>query len=199
MVYDISQELFSCRVFPGDPAPERERLSRIAQGAVCNLTALRLCAHNGTHIDAPYHFIEDGRTVDRLEPELFLGPAYVHAHEGELGAGEAEVCLRLAEGAGAGERLLLRGRCVVTAGAARVFAASPLRLLGVESQTVGPEEAPMEVHLILLGADKVLLEGLRLSAVPEGKYFLSALPLNLGGGDGAPCRAVLSDMDGVTG
>ena len=198
MVYDISQELYSCRVYPGDPAPEREVLSRVAEGAVCNLTALRLCAHNGTHIDAPYHFIEDGRTVDQLEPELFLGPAYVYTHEGDLGAEGAQACLRLAEKAGAGERLLLRGRCTVTAGAARVFAASPLRLLGVESQTVGPEEAPMEVHLILLGADKVLLEGLRLSAVPEGKYLLSALPLNLGGGDGAPCRAVLSDMDGET-
>ena len=199
MIYDITQELYSCKVFPGDPAPEREVLSRVADGAVCNLSALRLCAHNGTHIDAPYHFIEEGRTVDRLEPEIFLGPAYVYAHEGDLDGEGAEACLRMAERVGAGERLLLRGRCTVTAGAARVFAASPLRLLGVESQTVGPEEAPMEVHLILLGADKVLLEGLRLSAVPEGKYLLSALPLNLGGGDGAPCRAVLSDMDGEKG
>ena len=80
---------------------------------------------------------------------------------------------------------------LVTAEAARVFAASPLRLLGVESQTVGPEDAPMEVHRILLGADKVLLEGLRLARVPDGRYFLSALPLNLGDADGAPCRAVL--------
>ena len=198
MVYDISQELYSCRVFPGDPAPERKVLSRIAEGAVCNLTALSLCAHNGTHIDAPYHFIEEGRTVDALEPELFLGPAYVRVCAGELDAGAAEACLRLAEQAGAGQRLLLRGSCTVTAEAARVFAASSLRLLGVESQTVGPEEAPMEVHRILLGADKVLLEGLRLSAVPEGRYFLSALPLNLGGGDGAPVRAVLSAMDGET-
>ena len=80
---------------------------------------------------------------------------------------------------------------MVTAEAARVFAASSLRLIGVESQTVGPEEAPMEVHLILLGAEKVLLEGLRLMRVPDGRYFLSALPLNLGDSDGAPCRAVL--------
>ena len=191
MVIDISQELYSCRVYPGDPAPEREQLSSIAEGGVCNLTALRLCAHNGTHADAPYHFIEKGRTVGELEPEIFLGPAFVCTCAGSIGAEAAERMLRLAEKAGGEERLLLRGDGVVTAEAARVFAASPLRLLGVEGQTVGPEEAPMEVHLILLGADKVLLEGLRLSAVPDGRYFLSALPLRLGGGDGAPCRAVL--------
>ncbi len=191
MVLDISQELYSCKVFPGDPAPEREVLSRIRDGAVCNLTALRLCAHNGTHIDAPYHFIEEGRTVGDLEPELFLGPAFVVSCSGPLTGERAESVLHLAGKCGASQRLLLRGDCVVTAEAARVFAPSPLRLLGVESQTVGPEEAPMEVHRILLGAGKVLLEGLRLGFVPDGRYFLSALPLHLGGGDGAPCRAVL--------
>ena len=166
-------------------------LSRIRDGAVCNLTALRLCAHNGTHIDAPYHFIEEGRTVGELEPERFLGPAFVCSCSGPLGGEQAERMLRLAFRCGAGERLLLRGSGTVTPEAARVFAGSPLVLLGVESQTVGPEEAPMEVHRILLGADKVLLEGLRLGGIPDGRYFLSALPLHLGGGDGAPCRAVL--------
>ena len=191
MILDISQELFSCRVFPGDPAPKRERISSMEEGAAYNLTALSLCAHNGTHADAPFHFIREGKTVGELDPAIFLGPALVYTCAGELTGERAEALLRLAARCGAAERLLLRGDCVVSAGAARVFAASPLRLLGVESQTVGPEEAPMEVHLILLGAEKVLLEGLRLNRVPDGRYFLSALPLNLGGADGAPCRAVL--------
>ena len=67
-------------------------------------------------------------------------------------------------------------------------------LLGNESQTVGPENAPMEVHLILLGANVVLLEGIRLSEVSEGVYFLNAASLNLSGADGSPCRAVLIDI-----
>jgi len=191
MILDISQELFSCRVFPGDPAPKRERISSMEDGAAYNLTALSLCAHNGTHADAPFHFLREGKTVGELDPAIFLGPAFVYTCAGELTGERAEALLGLAARCGAGQRLLLRGDCVVTAEAARVFAASPLRLLGVESQTVGPEEAPMEVHLILLGADKVLLEGLRLGRVPDGRYFLSALPLNLGEADGAPCRAVL--------
>ena len=75
--------------------------------------------------------------------------------------------------------------------AAKVFAEAEILLLGNESQTVGPEDAPMAVHLILLGADVILLEGIRLAAVSEGVYLLNAAPLNLSGADGSPCRAVL--------
>ena len=67
-------------------------------------------------------------------------------------------------------------------------------LYGNESQTVGPLEAPMEVHLIMLGAEVVLLEGIRLSEVPAGKYLLNTAPINLGGADGAPCRPVLLEL-----
>ena len=86
---------------------------------------------------------------------------------------------------------MIKGDATVTAGAARVFASSGIKLLGNESQTVGPEEAPKEVHMILLGAEVVLLEGIRLTGISEGVYLLNAAPLNLGGADGAPCRAIL--------
>ena len=66
-----------------------------------------------------------------------------------------------------------------------------LKLVGNESQTVGPENAPAEAHRLLLGADIVLLEGIVLKDVKEGKYLLCAAPLNLAGCDGAPCRAFL--------
>jgi arylformamidase len=93
--------------------------------------------------------------------------------------------------ANAAERILIAGKATVTAEAARVFAAAGIKLIGNESQTVGPENAPKEVHLILLGAEVVLLEGIVLTDIPEGRYFLSAAPLSLGGCDGAPCRAYL--------
>ena len=79
--------------------------------------------------------------------------------------------------------------------AAKVFAASEILLFGNESQTVGPENAPMAVHHVLLGANVILLEGIRLASVAEGIYFLNAAPLNLSGADGAPCRAILIDVD----
>ena len=56
-LFDISQEVFDCKVFPGDPSPVREKKLSIKDGEVCNLTAFSMCAHNGTHVDAPYHFL----------------------------------------------------------------------------------------------------------------------------------------------
>ena len=79
--------------------------------------------------------------------------------------------------------------------AAEVFAEADILLLGNESQTVGPKDAPMAVHKVLLGKGVVLLEGIRLSEVSEGIYFLNSAPLNLSGADGSPCRAVLIDFD----
>lgn len=190
-VIDISQEVFSCRVFPGDPKPQKTALMRVANGDVCNLTAFSMCAHNGTHVDAPYHFMESGKRVDGLDVSVFVGDAYVARHEGDVTAADARGILACAAAENAAERILIAGRATVTAEAARVFADAGLKLLGNESQTVGPEDAPMEVHRILLGAGVVLLEGVRLGGVSEGKYLLSAAPLNLGGCDGAPCRAVL--------
>ncbi len=201
-IYDISQEVFSCAVFPGDPAPERKTMMSISGGDVCNLTALGMCAHNGTHVDAPYHFIDGGATIDKVPLERFVGYAYVAAHEGCLSAADAEDILRKAGDAAArcgipdcdgSARILVKGKAVVSEEAAEAFAKRRLLLFGNESQTVGPEDAPMAVHKIMLGAGIVLLEGIRLGEVKEGVYFLNAAPLNLGGADGAPCRAWLAE------
>ena len=191
MIYDISQELFSCHVWPGDPAPAREVLADMGKGDIINLTALSLCAHNGTHLDAPAHFIKDGKTIDELDPAAYLGDCYVARHEGDVTADDAVVILQKATDHDAAARILIAGRATVTEAAARVFSEAGVKLIGNESQTVGPENAPMAVHLILLSADVVLLEGLVLAHVPEGKYFLTAAPLNLGGCEGSPCRAML--------
>ena len=191
-LYDISQEVFSCAVYPGDPKPEKQVLCATSAGELYNLTAFSMCAHNGTHIDAPFHFLPQGKTVEQMELRTFVGECYVARHEGALTADDAEEICKRANGA---QRILIAGKATVTAEAARVFADRPLLLLGNEGQTVGPEEAPMEVHLILLGRGIALLEGIVLTDVPQGRYFLSAAPLNLAGADGAPCRAYLIAMD----
>lgn len=191
-IYDISQEVFSCAVYPGDPKPEKQTISSTAGGDLCNLTSFSMCAHNGTHIDAPFHFLQDGKTVDQMPLDVFVGDCYVARQEGDVTAADAEAILRKARGA---ERILIGGRATVTLEAAEVFASSPVKLLGNESQTVGPENAPMQVHLILLNRGIALLEGIVLKDLPEGHYFLSAAPLNLGGCDGAPCRAYLIEKE----
>ena len=192
-IYDISQEIFSCQVFPGDPAPKRKLLSSIEKGALYNLTSFSMCAHNGTHIDAPFHFRKDGKTVDAISLDTFVGMAYVAEHHGIVSANDALEILEKAkeQNPEAAKRILIKGAAEVSSEAAKIFASSEVLLLGNESQTFGPEDAPMEVHLILLGANIVLLEGIRLAEVREGVYFLNAAPLNLSGADGSPCRAVL--------
>ena len=192
-IYDISQEVFGCKVYPGDPAPEKKTLSSMEKGELYNLTSFSMCAHNGTHIDAPFHFIKDGKTVDAVSLEAFVGMAYVAEHNGKVLYDDAVKIIDIAkrQGVEAAKRILIKGNAEVSEEAAEVFAKSDILLFGNESQTVGPENAPMKVHQILLGADVVLLEGIRLSDVPVGVYFLNAAPLNLSGADGSPCRAVL--------
>ena len=194
ILYDISQEVFSCAVYPGDPKPERQMLSETAAGDVYNLTAFSMCAHNGTHVDAPFHFLHEGKTVEEMPLDAFVGECYVARHQGDVTAADARAIL---ESSGGAERILIAGRCTVTLEAAEIFAISGIRLLGNESQSVGPEEEPMAVHLALLRRGIVLLEGVVLTNVPEGRYLLSAAPLKLAGADGAPCRAFLMDMEGT--
>ena len=193
MIYDISQEVFSCQVYPGDPAPEKKVISSMEKGDSYNLSSFSMCAHNGTHIDAPFHFIRDGKTVDKTCLDAFVGMAYVAEHQGIVSGDDAVEILAKAkeQNPEAAQRILIKGSAEVSSEAAKVFASSEILLLGNESQTVGPEDAPMEVHVILLGAEVVLLEGIRLKDVSEGVYLLNAAPLNLSGADGSPCRAVL--------
>ena len=193
-IIDISQEVFSCEVYPGDPKPEQEKICRMDQGELYNLSAFSMCAHNGTHIDAPSHFIKDGKSVDEIPCDRTVGYCYVAEHSGDITAEDADFILKKATARDASERILISGDVTVTEAAAEVFAKADLMLLGNEGQTVGPQDAPMKVHQILLGAETVLLEGIILRNVPEGKYFLSAIPLNLKDFDGSPCRAYLIEV-----
>ena len=188
-IYDITQELFGGKVYPGDPAPSYERILKISEGAPCNLTRLTLIAHNATHLDAPYHFYEDGKTIEQLDLYRCIGPCEV-VDLSVKSREELESFL-----ISCSKRLLIKGDTAITLELAKLFNEHHIVLIGVEGQSVGPEDAPMPVHLELLKEEVVLLEGLVLTDIPEGKYFLSAAPLKLGGSDGAPCRAVLLSFE----
>ena len=190
-IYDISQPIPGCAVYPGDPAPELRQLCSTDRGDLYNLTAFSMCAHNGTHLDAPRHFLPEGQTIGQIDLAKTVGEALVADHTGPISEAEAEALVRQLNGS---RKLLLRGDALVTLEAARVFAEARLDLVGVESQSVGPEEAPMAVHKCLLGVGSLLLEGLRLQDVAPGRYLLCAQPLPLTPADGAPCRAILIEM-----
>ena len=193
-IIDISQEVFSCKVYPGDVTPQYERPVSMDEGQVYNLTNISMCVHNGTHVDAPFHFINDGDTIDKISLESYVGLCWVACHEGEVGEKEALEIMAKAVRNNAAERILIAGKVVVTEEGAKVFADHKIKLIGNEGVSVGPENAPMAVHKILLSKGVTLLEGIVLDGVSEGRYFLSAAPLNLKGCDGSPCRAYLIEV-----
>ena len=191
MIIDISQEILSCTVYPGDISPSYRKLQDMGKGDLYNLSAFSMCCHNGTHIDAPSHFIKDGKTIDMIPADVFAGCCTVVRHTGDITADDAASILKNAGSLGAKERVIIAGDATVTEDAAKVFADGGIKLLGVESASVGPVDAPVMVHKILLSRGVVLLENAVLSSVKPGRYFIVCTPLNIKGAEGSPCRAVL--------
>lgn len=187
-IYDITKELFSAPVYPGDPFPAAEEYYSIKDGDGCNLTLLRFGSHAGTHVDAPLHYYDGGTDAAGILPEKCAGMCFVAEAEGKLD----KIQMRsLAERT---KRLLIKGDAEITPEAAREAAENGILLLGVEKQTVGTEETQDLVHRILLGGNVVILEGLELGGIREDEYLLCALPLKMKGADGSPVRAVLMKL-----
>lgn len=183
---DISKNVFKSYVYPGDPTPQMKSEFRIANGDKCNLTSIVMCCHNGTHVDAPYHFIEDGKKIGDITLSKFIGECRVIIAEDILTEEYAKKILSFDS-----KKVLLKGKTEITIEAAECLATGGIDLLGVESCTVGNEVTGEKIHKILLGKEIVILESLELGEVEEGTYFIFAQPVNLGEVDGAPCRAVL--------
>lgn len=192
-IYDISQEFFSGEVYTGDPEPLKTTIYSMENGDLYNLTSFSSSAHSGTHLDAPKHFIKDGASVSEIPLYKTVGFCYVAEYDGEIGEKEAEEILEKTkvENPEAKFRILIKGTGVLNVEGAKAFADNGIYLIGSESQSVGDVNAPMAVHIELLSKEVVLLEGIRLSEVSEGVYFLSAQPIKMENSDGAPVRAIL--------
>ncbi|MCQ2438114.1 MAG: cyclase family protein, partial [Clostridia bacterium] len=154
-IYDISRPVFDCSTYPGDPVPEATAVLRISEGAECNLSAFSMCAHNGTHVDAPYHFVDDGEPIDGVDLSRFIGTAYVTEHCGPVTEADAK---RILMKAGEKRHILVKGDSELTIEAAAVFAEAKIALYGNESMTVGNPETSPTVHRTMLGAGIFFLE-----------------------------------------
>ena len=187
-IYDITRELLSSPVYPGDAVPTATKVSSIENNDPCNVTNLSLCAHNGTHIDAPSHFIKDGCGADGISLHKCIGTAYVLENNGEIDAEFIEQSVPMDC-----TRLLIKGKAYFSEGLGDLLSKRGIVLVGTEHQSVSAPECTAKVHCELLSKGIVLLEGIELSAVREGAYELCALPLKIKGCDGTPCRAILID------
>lgn len=192
-IYDISQEVLNCVVYPDDPQPKITFLKETSKGDLYNLSTFEMCSHNGTHIDAPLHFLNGGKTIGDIALEKCVGKAFVISDERISTVEQTKTTLKKLQkvDSEAAKRILVKGKCDITKEIAKVLSDEKIDLIGSETQSVGPEDAPIAVHLELLKDDVVLLEGIRLNEVEEGIYFLNAAPLNIGIAEGAPCRAIL--------
>jgi arylformamidase len=206
-IYDISLPIGpDLPVWPGDPPISLERVSSIDAGAQANVSRLALSVHAGTHVDAPDHFLNDGRTVESLSLEVLTGPALVVHIPDEVKV----ITPRVLDRAGIPsrtERVLFKTRnSSLWARGEKTFdvsfvALSPeaagwivqhgVKLVGVDYLSAAPYDESVPTHRALLQAGVVILEGLDLSPVTPGSYNLYCLPLKLTGSDGAPARAIL--------
>lgn len=191
-VIDISRELFHTPVYPGDPEPRREIVRRMELGDSYNLSGFYTGCHSATHVDAPRHFISDGKTVDELPPERFMGRCTVVAASGIVTGADIDRIMPYCESI-----VLLKGngKAYLSQSAAFALADAGVTLVGTDAWSIGAPHAEAEPHIELLSADIPILEGLDLSRVSEGNYTLVALPLFLKGAEASPVRAVLLEDD----
>lgn len=188
-IIDISRELLSCPVFPGDPVAKLERIKKIEDGYDFNLGKLEMCLHNGTHMDAPLHFLSDEKDITEIPHEAFFGPCVVVEANVEMitGAFVEEYFPRNTK------RVLVKsgGKAVFHESAASAIAQMGYYLVGTDSMTVEPEGSDGRTHRMFLMDNIALLENLDLTNVKKGDYFLSAAPIKISGAEASPVRAFL--------
>ncbi len=189
-ITDISRDLFKTTVYPGDPDGYIDPIQSIKAGSRCNLNAIYTCLHTATHIDAPLHFIEGGKSIDQFPQEYFIGEcAVIEANPGPITGAFAEDNFPWRDC----ERLLIKGNGLsyLMESSAYYIADSGIKLVGTDSQSIGNHGSNDIIHRALLSNDVLILEGLDLTNVEPGRYFLMAQPLKVSGLEAAPCRAVL--------
>jgi arylformamidase len=206
-IYDVSLTISpEMPVWPGDPVVALELVESMDEGAHDNVSHLSTGVHVGTHVDAPHHFLNDGRTVEQLPLEILTGPCYVVQLPDGVEAITAEALegmslptdtIRILFGT-SNSRFWSRGELefqedfvAVTEDGAEWLVKHGFQLVGVDYLSVAPYNDSTPTHRVLLQAGIVVVEGLDLSAVPRGFYDLYCLPLKLLGAEGAPARTIL--------
>ena len=202
-IYDISLTLSpQLPVWPGDPAIRIEHVQKMDDGAMCNLTRLDISAHTGTHVDAPFHFVNDGKTIETLDLNVLNGPAELVVipdtvdeifpeHFADLPACE-RVLFKTRNSQRWAENNPVFDEAFVGLHetASKELVARGVRLVGIDALSVAPFNAPEPTHHVLLGAEVIIVEGLNLSGLDAGPGQFHCLPLKINGADGAPARAI---------
>ena len=172
-----------------------------------NVTRLTITTHTGTHVDAPRHFVHEGRTLDEIPLDRWVGPCVV-IDLGDVARDITAEDLNAAAVPANTTRLVLKtsnsdlwkthpsefvqNYIALSPSGAEWLVERQIRLVAIDYLSigsVGPTGA--ETHLTLLNNDVLIVEGLDLTGVPAGLYELLCFPLNIEASDGAPARVAL--------
>jgi len=198
----ISPEL---PTWPGDPRVALERVGKIEEGSNANVSRVDMGVHTGTHVDAPFHFLQDGSTVETLDLSLLIGRAYV-LHLPDVDVITAAV-LESAQIPPRTRRVLFKTRnsdywargdtefqtdfVGLSEDGADYLVRRGVKLVGMDYLSIAPFKKSRPTHERLLEAGVVVVEGLNLTEVEQGRYTIYCLPLKIANSDGAPARAIL--------
>ena len=184
-IYDISRDLIKTLPYPGDEPPRLRAVHRMKDGESYNLSRLETSMHAGTHVDAPLHFIADGKDIAAMPLNAFVGECVV------LTVPNTPLDAMYFMKRPFAPRILLHGKGQLTESAIGYLYNQGCVLIGTDSQSIGSYSDELSVHVALLGYGVAVLENLELKDVPDGRYTLYAAPLKISGAEGAPCRALL--------
>lgn len=206
-IYDISLTVTpEIPVWPGDIKVWLERVKKIEKGDSDNNSQMKMGVHTGTHIDSPYHFVNNGIKVDELPLEVMVGPCQVVQMNDDVNLITADKIKKSSYRSDI-PRVIFRTRnekywvdklkdfqkdfVGVSVDGAHLLVDDGMKFVGVDYLSVAPYGFGKVVHDVLLKAGLVLLEGVDLTGVPAGIYTLYCLPIKLGATEGAPARAIL--------
>ncbi|MGB0632216.1 MAG: cyclase family protein [Alphaproteobacteria bacterium] len=193
-------------LWPGDPRPQLSLMKSVEGGYRCNVTRIDTGVHFGTHLDAPCHFVEGGKSVEQLDLDVLVGPCFVGHVPDTAAITPAHLeSLDIPDGT---ERLLLKTSnselwskpdhaffedfAALTPDAAKWVVDNGIRLIGIDYLSIQRfSDNVSTTHIVLLDAEVIIVEGLDLRNVEGGVYDLTCLPMKISGADGAPVRALL--------
>lgn len=206
-IYDVTLTISDdLTVWPGNPKVTINKKKNITSGDSCNTSQLDMGSHTGTHIDAPYHFEEDGLKLDQIPLNTLIGKVRVFRFETEEEIGLKEVkamdivnvnrvLFRTINSSYWKSNEFRKGFTAITSEAARYLVDSGIILVGIDYLSIENfDNKAHETHHILLRNGVIILEGLDLSDINPGDYELIALPLKIKDGDGSPVRAILREL-----
>jgi arylformamidase len=214
-IFDISIPISpSLPVWPGDPPVDIQQVAKITSGDSANVSHISMGVHCGTHIDAPKHFIDTGKSIDQIPLEKLIGEVLVM----EIDSAENVISERVLTQHPKQTLLETASKVIFRTRNSSLWSEYPhtfqedyvgidttgalylsqfhFDLIGIDYLSIAPYHETLSPHQILLAAEIVLLEGLNLSEVPTGVYELYCLPLKIPGCEGSPARVVLVDQSG---